>query len=181
MKGNVDDCRDCRLCEGRTRVVHGTGSHRAKVVFIGEAPGKEEDLRGEPFVGRAGKVLDAALVDAGVSRDDVYITNLVKCRPPGNRRPRKDEVESCRKHLVREMNGLRPSIVCVLGRTAASDLFGVRGSMAEAVGKDRELVVGTQRLRGVVNYHPAACLYQRRNTDAFRRIVAESIEAAHTR
>ena len=181
MKDDIDDCRDCRLCEGRTMVVRGRGSVKARVVFIGEAPGKDEDLRGEPFVGRAGKVLDAALAEAGASRDDVYITNLVKCRPPDNRRPRKDEIDRCRRHLVRELDELRPSIVCVLGRTAASDLLGIRGAMADIIGKEMELAVGAKRLTGIVNYHPAACLYQRRNMSAFRRVVAESLEASRSR
>lgn len=180
MKRDIDGCTDCRLCEGRSRVVKGTGSARARIVFIGEAPGKEEDIHGKPFVGRAGRVLDAALAEAGVCRREVYITNLVKCRPPGNRRPRRDEIESCRRHLVKEMERLRPEIVCVLGRTAASDLFGMKGTMKEALGRETELVIGRKRLRGIVNYHPAACLYQRRNTETFKRIVADSVAAARS-
>ena len=178
MNEGLEDCRRCRLNEGRRNVVKGIGSVHSKVVFVGEAPGKDEDLRGEPFVGRSGKILDAALEEADVSREDVYITNLVKCRPPENRRPRKDEVEACRSHLVEELKALNPSVVCALGQTVASRLLGVDGNMSDSVGEEREVSLGDLRLRCIVNFHPAACLYQRKNTERFARIVAKCIEAA---
>jgi len=177
--GLVDlECRGCRLCRGRTQVVPGTGSCTSPIAFIGEAPGREEDLRGEPFVGRAGRLLDAALSKSGVERGQVFITNLVKCRPPGNRRPGKDEVDACFAHLESELEVVRPSVVCILGQTAAKHLLGDDRNMVAMLRGERELVIGGRRVRAYVAYHPAACLYQRKNLRAFERVVRRSLVAS---
>ncbi len=178
--GKVDPgCRRCRLSKSRTRVVPGTGSCRARIVFVGEAPGKDEDLKGEPFVGRAGRILDDALEASGVEREDVRITNLVKCRPPNNRRPRRDETKTCTSlYLEHELEEMRPDVVCALGQTVAKHFLGSADLMSELVGKESKIVIAGKPVRLVVAYHPAACLYQRKNLGKFRTSVRAALAAA---
>lgn len=117
-------CRECGLCEGRTNVVFGTGNPEARVMFIGEGPGEQEDLTGEPFVGRAGKLLDLMLDAVGLSRkDNIYIANIVKCRPPGNRDPLPTEQECCIRYLREQVTIIRPRIIVCLGRIAAARII----------------------------------------------------------
>lgn len=182
MTDEVDPrCRRCRLSESRTQVVPGSGDRRARLVFIGEAPGRDEDSKGVPFVGRAGRVLDGALAKAGVSRDRVYITNLVKCRPPGNRRPKKDEADACIGHLEAELRALRPEVVCLLGQTVAKSMLGDRSPMRAIAGKDRTANIAGQELRVFVAYHPAACLYRRENVESLTETVRLCAKAAGLR
>jgi len=177
--GKIDlACTKCRLSEGRTRVVPGAGPCPAKIVFIGEGPGKDEDMRGEPFVGRAGKILTEALENAGVDRSDVFITNLVKCRPPGNRRPRKDEVETCRPYLESEIKAVKPMLACALGQTVANSLLGNKEPMSALVGKDWTVTLGGLTVKMAVAYHPAACLYQRKNLKMFQESIKAALESA---
>lgn len=177
--GKIDlSCAKCRLSESRTQVVPGTGSCRSKLMLIGEAPGKDEDLKGEPFVGRAGKLLDEALQEAGVHRSEVFIANLVKCRPPNNRRPRKDEVEACSEYLRSELEAVRPRVVCVLGQTAAKALLSTREKMSVAVGSMKRTTIHGKVVQLIVSYHPAACLYQRRHVTAFKKAIRKSVRAA---
>lgn len=180
MKGARLDlgCTKCRLSETRTQVVPGTGDHAAALVFIGEAPGRDEDLKGAPFVGRAGKVLDSALSSAGVSREMVYITNLVKCRPPGNRRPRTDEAEACQAQLDAELSGGHPVVVCLLGQTVARHMLGDRSKMKEMVGRERNATIGGREVRVFVAYHPASCLYTRENVESLKETVELCAKAA---
>jgi uracil-DNA glycosylase family 4 len=159
-------------------VVNGTGPPDAKVVFIGEAPGRDEDMKGEPFVGMAGRILDKALEEAGAARGEVYVTNLVRCRPPGNRRPRVDELSACAVHLSRELATMRPAVVCAMGQTVVKRLMSTPGRMADLAGTETEVRIGDRRFRGVVSYHPAACLYRRSNMDSFRSAVRKSLEVA---
>lgn len=177
--GRIDlACTRCRLSKGRTQVVPGTGPCSSPIVFIGEAPGKEEDLKGEPFVGRGGKLLDKVLNEAGVDRSEVFICNLVKCRPPGNRRPRKDEIETCSQFLESELKAVKPKVVCALGQTVANRLLDNRERMAELVKKDRTVNVVGMEVHLFVSYHPAACLYQRKNMGSFRKSIEGSLRAA---
>ncbi len=177
--GDVDlQCTKCRLSKKRTQVVPGVGPCSSRVVFIGEGPGKDEDIRGEPFVGRAGKVLDEALERAGVDRSRVFITNLVKCRPPGNRRPRKDEIRACRVYLDSEVKTIGPKVICALGQTVGNNLLGVHEKMPVLMKGDWTVDVAGRKVKLVVAYHPAACLYQRKNTNAFRESIAEALDAA---
>ena len=171
------DCSLCRLCRTRTNVVSGIGPESAPVAFIGEAPGKDEDLRGEPFVGRAGRVLNDALAIHGVSRYEVFITNLVKCRPPENRRPRRDEIAACETHLCKEMNCIRPRAVCILGQTVARTLLGSKDKMAELTGVEIDTSMCGRDVKCVVAYHPAACLYRRTNRDSFVGAVERALRA----
>lgn len=178
--GNVDlRCTKCRLSKGRTNVVPGAGDCRARIIFIGEAPGKDEDLKGEPFVGRAGRLLDEALSEAGVSRKDVFISNLVKCRPPDNRRPRKDELSTCTSlYLASELAEVSPDVVCALGQTAAEHVLGKKVKMNRSVGRGTSVDLGGRRVRIFVAYHPAACLYQRKNLAGFKKAIRTSLKAA---
>lgn len=152
----VTECTACRLCEGRTHAVPGRGPVPSAIMLVGEAPGRSEDLRGEPFVGAAGARLDEALKGAGLGRDSVYITNVVKCRPPGNRAPTEEESAACRAHLDAEMSIVRPSVVCIMGNTALGALLGLSG-----ISKLR----GTTVRRGGMDYfitvHPAATIYNK--------------------
>jgi DNA polymerase len=119
----VRKCILCRLSEGRTNAVPGEGNGFAKIMFIGEAPGRSEDQQGRPFVGAAGKLLTEALQEAGLSREDVFITNIVKCRPPNNRVPKEEERSACKPYLERQIALINPRIICILGRTAYESLL----------------------------------------------------------
>jgi len=178
--GAVDPaCRKCRLSKGRENVVPGVGPCKSKIIFIGEAPGRDEDIHGKPFVGRAGRLLDEALEEVGVDRAKVRISNLVKCRPPGNRRPREDEKRICTSlYLEKEIEEGAPEVICALGQTAAEFLAGKRLSMSEAVGEETTCAFGHTSARLFVTYHPAACLYQRKNTRAFKEGVRAGLAAA---
>ena len=148
-------CQGCKLCQTRHSVVFGAGSQHAKIMFIGEGPGENEDLQGEPFVGRAGQLLDKILTHVGLSRqNDVYITNMVKCRPPKNRDPERDEVEACMPYLRAQIEFIRPKIIVCLGRVAACALidpnFKVTRQHGEFFDKDGLMMMGT--------FHPAALL-----------------------
>lgn len=150
----VRACTRCALCETRTNAVPGLGSGGSGVMFVGEAPGRSEDLRGRPFVGQAGRILTEALRAAGVSRDDVYITNTVKCRPPNNRVPRQSERDACREHLEAEIRILRPLVVCVMGNTAFGSLLGGAG-----ITEKRGSMVRRDGMLYYPTVHPAAVIY----------------------
>lgn len=150
----VAACRRCRLCEGRQKTVFGSGDPNADLMFIGEGPGAEEDRQGLPFVGRAGELLTRIIEAIGMTRDQVYIANIVKCRPPGNRDPQPDEVAACRPYLERQVAQVRPRLLVALGRIAAQTLLGndlpigrMRGQWFEVLGVPL-----------MVTYHPAALL-----------------------
>lgn len=119
LREMLGDCTRCQLCEARTRLVFGYGNPEADLMFVGEAPGRAEDAQGLPFVGPAGRLLDEMLAGIGMRRPDVYITNVVKCRPPGNRDPQPVEVETCNPFLARQIELIKPKVICQLGRIAA--------------------------------------------------------------
>ncbi len=158
------NCKKCDLYKTKTNYVVGSGTERAEVVFVGEAPGREEDLKGEPFVGAAGKLLTEMLSKIGLRREDVYICNVLKCRPPNNRDPTPEEVEACGYYLVRQLNVIRPKIVVCLGRFAASfifDLFGLEfTSISRVKGQVFEAEMWDRKVRVIPIYHPAAILYR---------------------
>ncbi|MDD5562594.1 MAG: uracil-DNA glycosylase [Thermoanaerobaculaceae bacterium] len=128
-------CRRCRLHQGRTQVVFGVGNPRARVVFVGEGPGADEDRTGEPFVGRAGQLLTAMLPSIGLKREDVYIANVVKCRPPGNRDPEQDEAAACLPFLKRQIELIDPAVIVCLGRVAARHLLGTTAPISSYRGR----------------------------------------------
>jgi DNA polymerase len=154
---SLHDCQRCKLAKmGRTQVVFGVGNPQASVMFVGEAPGFHEDQQGEPFVGAAGKLLNDLLQSAGLSRSDIYIANVIKCRPPNNRDPEPDEVETCKPFLMQQIAMIHPKLVCTLGNWATQTLL--------------ERKVGITKVRGQAFYlkdfvlfpllHPAAALHQ---------------------
>jgi len=150
----VAACERCRLAAGRTRTVFGSGNPSSKIVFIGEAPGRDEDLQGLPFVGRAGQLLTKMLAAIGFARDDVYITNILKCRPPQNREPQEDEMAACEPYLRRQLEIISPLVICALGRIAAHGLL----KTTTALGVLRKGVHYYNDIPVAVVYHPAALL-----------------------
>jgi uracil-DNA glycosylase family 4 len=154
MAAALRDCRRCRLCQGRTQVVFGAGDPRARVVFVGEGPGADEDRLGEPFVGRAGQLLNSMLRAIDLRREDVYIANVVKCRPPGNRDPEDAEAGACLPFLWRQIELIDPRVVVTLGRIAAGHLLGTRAPISSYRGR-------WQQARGrevLPTFHPAYLL-----------------------
>lgn len=162
IKNSVLKCELCHLSKTRTSSVPGKGSFTADVIFVGEAPGRSEDQRGEPFVGAAGKKLTAALETVGVLRDAVYITNIVKCRPPDNRVPTKDEVDTCMDYLQREIMIINPKIICILGNTAYSSLLD-----GDSISKNRGKVIRFHDRLYFLTFHPAATIYNQSLFDVF--------------
>ena len=153
IDAQVRDCRKCELHRTRTRTVFGVGRPDAACMFIGEAPGAEEDARGEPFVGRAGKLLDAMLAAIGLERSDVYIANIVKCRPPRNRDPHADEIVACSGYLRRQIEAVSPRLLVATGRVAAQSLLSTTKPIGQLRG--RTYRYGEDRLPVLVMYHPA--------------------------
>jgi DNA polymerase len=156
LRATVAACTRCALSETRTQTVFGVGNPRARWMFIGEAPGAEEDKRGEPFVGRGGQLLTAMLKAIGFSREDVYIANVLKCRPPGNRDPRPEEAAHCRGYLERQIELVSPSLVIAVGRIAAQNLLATDAPLARLRGQVHAL--GPRAWPLVVTYHPAYLL-----------------------
>jgi DNA polymerase len=152
-------CTKCRLASGRTQVVFGVGDPNADLMFVGEAPGFHEDKQGYPFVGQAGKLLDQLLGGIGLSRDEVYIANVLKCRPPGNRDPQPDEIEACEPHLFRQLELIRPRVVATLGNFATKLLSGKSYGITRVHGRPQETTLGGRRVTLYPLYHPAAALY----------------------
>ena len=155
----VSSCTRCRLSQGRTQVVFGVGNPHADLMFVGEAPGFHEDKQGVPFVGQAGKLLDKLLGGIGLERSEVYIANVLKCRPPGNRDPQPDEIESCEPHLFRQIELIQPRVVATLGNFATKLLSGKPTGITRVHGQDQEVTLGGNRVLLYPLYHPAAALY----------------------
>jgi uracil-DNA glycosylase len=155
----VSCCTRCLLSQGRTQVVFGVGNPHADLMFVGEAPGFHEDKQGVPFVGQAGKLLDKLLGGIGLERSEVYIANVLKCRPPGNRDPQPDEIESCEPHLFRQIELIQPRVVATLGNFATKLLSGKPTGITRVHGQDQEVTLGGNRVLLYPLYHPAAALY----------------------
>ena len=155
----VSTCTRCRLSQGRTQVVFGVGNSHADLMFVGEAPGFHEDKQGVPFVGQAGKLLDTLLGGIGLERSEVYIANVLKCRPPGNRDPQPDEIESCEPHLFRQIELIQPRVVATLGNFATKLLSGKPTGITRVHGQEQEVTLGGNRVLLYPLYHPAAALY----------------------
>lgn len=158
LQARVTACRDCQLHRTRTRAVFGVGQRDADLLVVGEAPGEEEDRRGEPFVGRAGRLLDLMLRSMGLDRSRVYITNILKCRPPGNRDPAPDEALCCRPYLGRQMALIQPGLILAVGRIAAQNLLDSTEPLGRLRGRVHRLADTGVPL--VVTYHPAYLLRQ---------------------
>jgi DNA polymerase len=163
------DCNLCGLCEGRTKIVLPDGCYDSGVVFVGEAPGANEDLEGRPFVGRSGKILEGMMRDAGFSRSDILITNTVKCRPPSNRDPTHEEMAACRPFLESELYDAE--LVIGLGKSACRDLMGYEGRMDEIVNVPTTIRVRDRDVKFIPTYHPAATIYNKASREELRRTI----------
>jgi len=167
-------CMRCRLASGRTQVVFGVGDPAADLMFVGEAPGFHEDKQGYPFVGQAGKLLDTLLAGIGLTRENVYIANVIKCRPPGNRDPQPDEIEACESHLFKQIELIEPKLIATLGNFATKLLSGKPHGITRVHGHPQETTLGGRAVTLYPIYHPAAALYTpamlRTLEDDFRRI-----------
>jgi DNA polymerase len=164
----VADCTRCPLAQGRTQVVFGSGDPGADLMFVGEAPGFHEDKQGVPFVGAAGKLLDQLLSEIGLTRADVYVANVLKCRPPGNRDPQPEEIESCEVHLWRQIELIEPRVVATLGNFATKLLSGRPTGITRVHGQEQETSLGGRRVLLYPIYHPAAALYTPRMLEVLR-------------
>ena len=154
IREDIGDCTRCKLHKARTKIVFGTGNPNADLMFVGEGPGRDEDLSGEPFVGRAGKLLTDMIKAMGLQREDVYIANVVKCRPPENRLPEKDEIATCSPFLMRQIDAIRPKVICTLGSCSAQTLL----QTAQGISKLRGEWFAFRGVKLMPTYHPAYLL-----------------------
>ena len=168
IKQNVIKCTKCDLCKTRTNAVPGKGNFQSDVIFVGEAPGRNEDKNGEPFIGVAGKKLSIALNEAGISRDEVYITNIVKCRPPNNRVPNTNERDTCKEYLKQEISIIKPKLICILGNTAFNSILG-----GSEITKFRGKVVRKNNLLYFLTIHPAATIYNQKLIDVLKNDIVK--------
>jgi DNA polymerase len=166
---SIAGCTKCALSQGRTQVVFGVGDAEADLMFVGEAPGFHEDKQGYPFVGQAGKLLDRLLGGIGLERGQVYIANVLKCRPPGNRDPQPHEIEACEAHLFRQIELIRPKVVATLGNFATKLLSGKPTGITRVHGTEQPTTLGGRRVLLYPLYHPAAALY----TPAMLKVLEE--------
>lgn len=154
IREEIGDCTRCKLHEGRTNLVFGDGNPRARLMFVGEGPGRDEDMQGKPFVGRSGKLLTKIIEAMGLKREDVYICNVVKCRPPDNRTPEPGEMSTCEQFLFKQIRFIKPEVIVCLGATAAKSILRTKDSLGSLRGKFH-MYSGTKLM---VTYHPAALL-----------------------
>jgi uracil-DNA glycosylase family 4 len=169
LRTEASTCTRCRLHEGRTQVVFGNGNPNADLMFVGEAPGFHEDQQGVPFVGQAGKLLDRLLEGIGLTRADVFVANVLKCRPPGNRDPQPDEIEQCEPYLFRQIELIGPRVVATLGNFSTKLLSGKPTGITRVHGVEQETTIGGSRVLLYPIYHPAAALY----TPAMLKVLEE--------
>ncbi len=154
LRNLIGDCQRCKLCKERTNIVFGTGDPDAKLVFVGEGPGHDEDQKGEPFVGKAGQLLTKIIEAMNLTRERVYICNIIKCRPPGNRNPAPDEIKACFPFLERQLDAIRPDFICALGTFAAQTLL----DSDEPISKMRGRLYDYRGMKVMPTYHPAYLL-----------------------
>jgi len=168
----VAGCTKCPLAGGRTQVVFGSGDPNADLMFVGEAPGFHEDKQGVPFVGAAGKLLDQLLAGIRLSRSEVFVANVLKCRPPGNRDPMPEEIEACESHLWRQIELIEPRVVATLGNFATKLLSGRPTGITRVHGQEQETTLGGRRVLLYPIYHPAAALYTPRMLEVLKSDIA---------
>lgn len=171
IRQKVLECKNCDLYKTRTNAVPGKGNFNSEVIFVGEAPGRNEDIKGEPFVGVAGKRLTLALEEVGVSRTDVYITNTVKCRPPKNRIPNIFEKEKCQDYIKKEIEIIKPKIICILGNTAFGSILG-----GNEITKHRGKVAKKGQQLYFITIHPAATIYNQQLNKVLKKDVKKLFE-----
>lgn len=163
IRGELGDCRRCKLASGRKNVVFGSGRPDAELMFVGEAPGADEDAQGLPFVGRAGQLLTKIIESIGMNRSDVFICNILKCRPPGNRNPEGDEIAACEQFLFRQIEAVKPKIICALGTFGAQTLL----RTTEPIGRLRGRLLDYRGVKLIATFHPA---YLLRNPNEKRKV-----------
>lgn len=163
IRRELGECRRCRLGDGRTNLVFGVGNPRARVVFVGEAPGRDEDLQGEPFVGEAGQILNRVIARMGLDRQEVYICNVLKCRPPGNRNPQPAEIEQCQPFLLRQLRAIAPEAIVALGTFAAQTLLNTKEPISKLRGSFHDYC----GIPLMPTFHPSYLLHNKKNTDLF--------------
>ena len=172
LREEIGDCRRCKLCEERTQIVFGSGDTHASLMFVGEAPGEEEDVQGVPFVGRAGQLLTKMIQAMGLTREAVYIANIVKCRPPNNRNPEPDEIAACSPFLRKQIQAIRPKVICCLGAFAAHTLLATTERISDLRGKFFDY----EGSKLIPTFHPA---YLLRNPSA-KKVVWEDLQQIMT-
>lgn len=160
VREELGDCQRCKLCSTRTHIVFGSGNPKAKLMFIGEGPGADEDLQGVPFVGKAGELLTKMISAMKLSREEVYIANIVKCRPPNNRPPQEDEIAACQAFLLKQIEAIAPQVICALGSFAAQTLLKTQTRISDLRGKFHDLngSVTTPAIKVMPTFHPAYLL-----------------------
>jgi DNA polymerase len=172
LKRVYDEARACTRCPQlaatRTQVVFGAGNADADLMFVGEAPGRDEDEQGLPFVGRSGKLLNTLLGEIGLAREEVFVINTLKCRPPGNRDPHPSEIDNCQDYLMRQVALVEPVVICTLGNFATKLLRGDPTGITRVHGQAQELTIGTRTVRLYPLFHPAAALYTPANVEVLR-------------
>ncbi len=171
LRGVYEEARGCVRCQlhqTRTTVVFGAGNADAEVMFVGEAPGANEDRMGLPFVGQAGKLLDKLLAEIGMGREDVFICNVLKCRPPDNRDPMPREIEACQDYLHRQIDLIEPTMICTLGNFSTKLLRGDSTGISRLHGKEETRIIGPRAVRLYPLYHPAAALYTPSTLESLR-------------
>ncbi len=166
LENRINRCTKCELSKTRTKFVFGSGNPYADIMLIGEAPGADEDLQGLPFVGRAGQLLTKLLKEVGIERNDVFICNILKCRPPNNRKPLPSEIEMCKPYLFKQIEILNPKVIVALGATAIEGLFNMKKKMSELRGS----ILSLNKIPVIVTYHPAAIL---RNPNLQREVIED--------
>ncbi|APE96396.1 uracil-DNA glycosylase [Halodesulfurarchaeum formicicum] len=174
---DVTDCKRCAdLVESRSQIVNGVGPGDADLLFVGEAPGEQEDIEGEPFVGRSGEILDSVLAEYGLDRETVRITNAVKCRPPENRDPTATELANCRPHLEREVAGVDPAVIVTLGKVPSEHLLGRSVAVTNEAGSVESITIDGTAYRVLIGLHPAATLYDPSTRETFEAVIDEATE-----
>lgn len=154
IRDEIGDCRRCKLCSTRKNIVFGSGSPTAQLMFVGEAPGADEDVQGQPFVGRAGQLLTKMIQAMGLSREEVYIANIIKCRPPENRNPQPDEIAACSPFLIKQVETIRPKVICALGTFSAQTLLETQQKISALRGKFHDY----HGVKLLPTFHPAYLL-----------------------
>jgi len=172
IRKSLGDCQRCKLGAVRKNLVFGVGNPKARLVFVGEGPGADEDEKGEPFVGRAGDVLNRLITAMGLKREDVYICNVVKCRPPGNRDPEQDEVAACSPFLLRQLRSINPEVIVALGRPASHTLLGCKELISKLRGKFRDF----HGIPLMPTYHPSYLLRTGGNSDSFWDVWGDMVQ-----
>lgn len=179
IRADLKDCRRCKLAPTRKNIVFGSGNPKAELMFVGEAPGADEDEQGLPFVGRAGQLLTKIIESIDVGRNDVFICNILKCRPPENRNPETDEIASCEEFLFRQIAAVRPKIICALGAFGAQTIL----RTTETIGRLRGRLIDYRGTKLIATYHPAYLLrnpYEKRKVWEDMRVIRKYLDSLHS-